>query len=70
MTMIPFTRDDGRVVEIEVHWSPADPDAGITWQYIWAWDLPPVEPDLTKLERHRLLVDTPAPGKLEQDDRF
>ena len=68
--LTPFMRDDGREIEIEVHWGPADPDVGITGPYIWAWDLPQVEPDLTTQEQRRLLVDTPAPGKLEQDDRF
>ena len=43
--LTPFTRDDGRVVNIEVHWGPADPDVGITGPYIWDWDLPLVEPD-------------------------
>ena len=67
--LTPCTRDDGRVIDIEVHWGPADADVGITGPCIWAWDLPPVEPDLTKQEQRRLLVDTPAPGRLE-DDRF
>jgi len=68
--LTPFTRDDGRVVNIEVHWGPADPDVGITGPYIWAWDLPPVESDLTNQERQRLLVDTPAPTKADYDDRY
>ena len=67
MSTVTFKRDDGREIDIETVWAPAEYDVGIMSAYIDEYTLPEGEPDLTDAEERRLLEDTPEPGP-EYDD--